>query len=89
MMVLLELAGQAISIAKGWGFSQASDVLGGPSLKRSTIRPPAAPRVQRRKITPQPYIHPSMPFPHTVPGALIPIPDPVNHIKWKGISCDS
>ncbi|XP_057474625.1 uncharacterized protein LOC130762798 isoform X2 [Actinidia eriantha] len=76
--------GQAISIAKGWGFSQASDVLGGPSLKRSTIRPPpAAPRVQRRKITPQPYIHPSVPFPRTVPAALIPIPDPVNHIKWK------
>ncbi|GFZ07919.1 hypothetical protein Acr_19g0008560 [Actinidia rufa] len=79
-------AGQAISTAKGWGFSVASDVLGGPSLKRSAIQPPsAAPRVQRRKITPQPYIHPSVPFPYTVPAALIPIPDPVNHIKWKGI----
>ncbi|XP_057465169.1 uncharacterized protein LOC130754905 isoform X2 [Actinidia eriantha] len=77
-------AGQAISTAKGWGFSVASDVLGGPSLKRSAIRPPsAAPRVQRRKITPQPYIHPSVPFPYAVPAALIPIPDPVNHIKWK------
>ncbi|KAI7986150.1 hypothetical protein LOK49_LG14G01442 [Camellia lanceoleosa] len=85
--------GQVISTAKGYGLSQASDVLRRPSLKRGGILPPpTAPRIQRRKISLQPPIHPSVPFPpQTAPAGAIPIPPPpaipspaaVPHIKWQ------
>lgn len=85
--------GQVISTAKGYGLSQASDVLRRPSLKRGGILPPpTAPRIQCRKISLQPPIHPSVPSPpQTAPAGAIPIPPPpaipipaaVPHIKWQ------
>ncbi|KAG5523222.1 hypothetical protein RHGRI_035141 [Rhododendron griersonianum] len=74
-------AGQAFSTANGSGFSQASNVVGVslPSLKRRAMRPPpAAPRVQRRKITLPPPVHP-----YILSSQAAPAPPP--HIKWKGM----
>ncbi|CAK9186847.1 unnamed protein product [Ilex paraguariensis] len=80
--------GQGIPVAKAKGVSQASDVLGARSFKRGAIQPPPAARwVQRRKITPQPIIHPSMPY-ATQSAAPIPIPaiaPAAAHIKWQGL----
>ncbi|XP_058195775.1 uncharacterized protein LOC131312063 isoform X2 [Rhododendron vialii] len=72
---------QAFSTANGSGLSQASNVVGVPlpSLKRRAMRPPpAAPRVQRRKITLPPPVHP-----YILSSQAAPAPPP--HVKWKGL----
>ncbi|KAF7123551.1 hypothetical protein RHSIM_Rhsim12G0185500 [Rhododendron simsii] len=74
-------AGQAFSTANGSGLSQASNVVGVPlpSLKRRAMQPPpAAPRVQRRKITLPPPVHP-----YILSSQAAPAPP---HIKWKAFT---
>lgn len=80
MVFRLQIIGRAFSTANGSGagLSQASNVVGVPltSLKRRAMQP--APRVQRRKITLPPPVHPYI---LSSQVALAPPP----HIKWKGI----